>query len=177
MSFVTLLIVFAVGFFVVMQVLGAMRRGGSRVARVPKTLTPEEQALQKLFEKPIESETQLRELMLAAEASRKRKAHAPAQPEQAAAGLSDGLRAAMGIASVVAAEHIVTTAPTTKNKKEKKAHAPHVEVAHPERNGVRPVLHALAVLEPSAPLGPTRALRPFAPLSPIAPLAVRTARS
>ncbi len=177
MSFVTLLIVFAVGFFVVMQVLGAMRRGGSRVARVPKTLTPEEEALQKLFEKPIASEAQLRELMLAAEASRKRKTHAPAQSEQPVAELSDGLRAAMGIASVVAAEHIVTTAPTTKKKKEKKAHAPHVEVAHAERNGLRPVLHTLAVLDPYAPLGATLALRPIAPLSPIAPLAARPARS
>jgi hypothetical protein len=174
-SFVTLLIVFAVGFFVVMQVLGAMRRGGARVAT--KTITPEERALQKLFEKPIESEAQLRELMLAAEASRKRKAHPPVPPERPAAELSQGLRAAMGIASVAAAEHIVTTAPATKKKKEKKAHSPRLETAHPDRDGVRPALRALAVLDPYDPLGPTRALRPIAPLSPLAPLDARSARS
>jgi hypothetical protein len=173
-SLVTLLIVLAIGFFVVMQVLGAMRRSGKPVA--PKVMTPEEAALQKLFEKPIESEAQLRELMRAAEASRKQRPPKAVTQAEPAGELSDGLRAAMGIASVVAAERIVTTA-TKKKKKDKKAQTPRVEPTHSIHQGARSALQALAVIDPYAPLSPIHSLRPIAPLSPLAPHSVRSARS
>jgi hypothetical protein len=170
-SFVVLLIVGIVIFVVISNVMRGTRGTAARVA----TLTPkgenQNQALRSLLESQIESGADVREVLRAVRAAKSREPDVSVTfSSENAAQLADSLRVALGVATVAAAEQIVTAKPA-KKKHHKVAAQPDATFEGPR--GVPP-LAVLSMLEPLPVIHPRR---PLAPKQPLSPLAAHSARS
>lgn len=170
MTFAVLLIIAIVVFVMISNA----RRGARRPVRTVKTGTheAESQALRALLENQIESGADVREVLRAVRAAKSHQADPQGSaPSESATQLADSLRVALGIATVAAAEQIVSTAPA--RKKQHKAKAAPADASFDGRQGVRP----RGVLSALAPLPALHVRHALPPLQPLSPLAARSARS
>ncbi len=126
-----------------------------------------------MLENQIESGADVREVLRAVRAAKSHHAEASAasSPSEGATQLADSLRVALGVATVAAAEQIVSAAPG--KKKQHKAKAAHADLPFDGHTGVRPG----GVLTALAPLPALHVRHALAPMQPLSPLAARSARS
>jgi hypothetical protein len=170
-TFAVLLIVAIVVFVMISNA----RRGSRRPVRTATTRASESegQALRALLENQIESGADVREVLRAVRAAKSHQTDASpgSSPSESATQLADSLRVALGIATVAAAEQIVSTAPARKKAHKAKAARADVPSDAPEGLPPRGVLSALA------PLPALHVRHALPPMQPLSPLAARSARS